>query len=118
MDLPSVDWAQWARLVLLDGNAVKDHRSSARAIATNSFLHFMDLALSSALRLGHDYGLDAQRPSFMGTSSIAARGWGQIGRRANMIADNALTENGGWVHEVLARKWEELLEGVSMSTYL
>ena len=51
---------------------------------------------------GHGRVLAAQRLGFTEIPCITARGWSEAKKRAYVIADNKLTENGGWNSEVLA----------------
>lgn len=59
---------------------------------------------------GHGRVLAAQRLGFTEIPCITARGWSEAKKRAYVIADNKLTENGGWNSEVLALELNELLE--------
>lgn len=59
---------------------------------------------------GHCRVLAAQKLGLTEIPCITARGWSDAKKRAYVIADNKLTENGGWDSEVLALELTELLE--------
>ena len=45
---------------------------------------------------GHGRVLAAQRIGLVDVPTMVARGWSEAQKRAYLIADNKLTENGGW----------------------
>ncbi|WP_135503080.1 site-specific DNA-methyltransferase [Roseovarius aestuariivivens] len=59
---------------------------------------------------GHGRVLAAQKLGLTEIPCITARGWSEAKKRAYVIADNKLTENGGWDSGALALELTELLE--------
>jgi DNA modification methylase len=70
---------------------------------------------------GHGRVLAAQRIGLVDVPVVIARGWSDEQKRAYLIADNKLTENGGWdsallrieLHELNALGFDTLLTGFS-----
>ena len=68
---------------------------------------------------GHGRVLAAQRIGLVEVPVMIARGWSEAQKRAYLIADNKLTENGGWddallrveLHDLAALGFDTLLTG-------
>ena len=58
---------------------------------------------------GHGRVLAAQKLGLANIPCIRASGWSDAKKRAYVIADNKLTENGGWDSEALAQELTELI---------
>ena len=59
---------------------------------------------------GHGRVLAARKLRLSEIPSITAKGWSEAKKRAYVLADNKLTENGGWDNEMLALELNDLLE--------
>jgi ParB-like chromosome segregation protein Spo0J len=57
---------------------------------------------------GHGRVLAAAKLGLTDVPAMTARGWSEAQKRAYVIADNKLTENGGWDEAVLGAEFREL----------
>jgi DNA modification methylase len=70
---------------------------------------------------GHGRVLAAQRMGLVDVPTMVARGWSEAQKRAYLIADNKLTENGGWddamlrveLNDLVAMGFDAMLTGFS-----